>query len=64
MFLLVELFKLWLCLDGRYLNLWIKDFLFCFEILNDVYRLIDLEVWMVICDEKLGYEYIVLFENL
>lgn len=41
--LLVEPSKPRLCLDGRYLNLWIKDSPFRLETLNDVHRLIDSE---------------------
>ena len=61
--LLVEPSKPRLCLDGMYLNLWIKDSPFRLETLNDVHMLIDSEAWMATCDEKSGYEHIALSEN-
>ncbi|XP_052697482.1 uncharacterized protein LOC128175700 [Crassostrea angulata] len=61
--LLVEPSQPRLCLDGRFLNLWIKDSPFRLETLNDVHMLIDSEAWMATCDEKSGYEHIALSEN-
>lgn len=61
--LLVEPSQPRLCLDGRYLNWWIKNSSFRLETLNDVHKLIDSEVWMAICDEKSGYEHIAVSEK-
>ena len=61
--LTVEPSKPRLCLDARFLNLWIRDSPFRLETLNDVHRLVDSEAWMATCDEKAGYEHVALSKD-
>lgn len=63
MFFIVELSKLCFCYDECYINLWIKDLFFWLEILKDIYCLVDKNVLLIMCDEKLGYSYIKIDEE-
>ncbi|XP_064641919.1 uncharacterized protein LOC135496488 [Lineus longissimus] len=58
--LTVEPTKPRLCIDNRYLNLWIKDSPFQLETLKHVYRLVDENARMVSTDEKSGYDHVLL----
>lgn len=58
--LTVEPSKPRLCLDARYVNLWIKDCPFTLETLRDVPRMVEKEGYMTSCDEKSGYDHVYL----
>lgn len=64
MLLIVEFSKLRFCYDVCFINLWIWDLFFSFVILKDVYRLVEKDVYMICCDEKLGYDYIKFIREL
>ena len=56
--------KLRLCIDMRYVNLWLKYFPFKFEKLSDALVLIDTmkqvdgDAWATLCDLKSGYHHV------
>lgn len=52
-----------LCLDERYLNLWIKDNPFHLETLKHAHRLIQSKDKMFCCDEKSGYDHVKLNDS-
>lgn len=58
--LVIEPTKPRLCLDARYVNLWIKDLPFTLDTLRDVPRLIQTNGYMTSCDEAKGYDHILL----
>ena len=60
--LTVEPSKPRLCLDARFLNLWMRDAPFSFDKLSDVTRFVYPNSFMKKCDDKSGYERVLLSE--
>ena len=58
--LTVEPSKPRLCLDARFLNLWMKDMPFSLDKLADVSRYIYKGSFMTKCDDKSGYDHVLL----
>lgn len=58
--LTVEPSKSRLCLDARFLNLWMKDMPFSLDKLADVSRYIYKGSFMTKCDDKSGYDHVLL----
>ena len=56
--LTVEPTKPRLCLDARFLNLWMKDMPFSFDKLTDVPRYVYKSSYMTKCDGKSGYDHV------
>lgn len=52
-----------LCIDGRYLNLWMKDCPFSLDKLIDVSRYVYRNSFMTKCDDKSGYDHVLLQES-
>lgn len=61
--LTVEPTKPRLCHDDRYINLWTKDTPFQLENLKHVPRMVEKDVEMITCDEKSGYDHVILCKN-
>ena len=61
--LTVEPTKPRLCLDARFLNLCMKDMPFSFDKLTDVPRYVYKSSYMIKCDDKSGYDHVLLSEN-
>ena len=53
----VEPSKPRICHDERFLNLWIKDFLFSLDYLSDLLRHIGSGHYQTVCDDKSGYDH-------
>ena len=60
--LTVEPSKPRLCLDARFLNLWMRDAPFSLDKLSDVTRFVYPNSFMTKCDDKSGYDHILLPE--
>ena len=60
--LTVEPSKPRLCLDARFLNLWMRNAPFSLDKLSDVTRFVYLNSFMTKCDDKSGYDHILLSE--
>ena len=58
--LTVEPSKPRLCVDARFLNLWMKDMPFSLDKLADVSRYIYIGSFMTKCDDKSGYDHVLL----
>lgn len=54
--LIVELIKFRFCLDVWFLNLWMIDVFFLFDIFVDVFRYVYYGLNMIKCDDKFGYD--------
>ena len=61
--LTVEPSKPRLCIDGRFLNLWMRDMPFSLEKLVDVPRYINRGSFMTKCEDKSGYDRVLLSED-
>lgn len=61
--LTVEPTKPRLCHDDRYINLWTKDTPFQLENLKHVPRMVEKDMKMITCDEKSGYDHVILCKN-
>jgi hypothetical protein len=61
--LTIEPTKPRLCHDARFLNLWTKDNPFSLETLKDIPRIIEKGSYMTTCDEKSGYDHVLLQED-
>ena len=61
--LTVEPSKPRLCIDARFLNLWMRDMPFSLDKLADVPRFIYKGSFMTKCDDKSGYDHVFLSEN-
>ncbi|KAL9972926.1 hypothetical protein ACROYT_G019322 [Oculina patagonica] len=61
--LTVEPSKPRLCIDARFLNLWMRDIPFSLDKLADVLRFIYRGSFMTKCDDKSGYNHVLLSEN-
>lgn len=61
--LTVEPSKPRLCLDARYLNLWMRDCPFTFDKLIDVPRYVYKDSYITKCDDKSGYDHVLLQES-
>ena len=58
--LTVEPSKPRLCIDARFLNLWMKDCPFTLDKLSDVPRYVYKDSYMTKCDDKSGYDHVLL----
>ena len=58
--LTVETSKPRLCMDARYVNLWTRDSPFSLETLKDVPRMVNTGDYMCTCDEKSGYDHVMI----
>ena len=56
----VEPSKPRLCVDARFLNLWMKDVLFSLDKITDVPRYVYHGSYMTKCDDKSGYDHVLL----
>ena len=56
----VEPSKPRMCHDERFLNLWIRDQPFSLDYLSDLPRYIGLGRFQTVCDDKSGYDHILL----
>ena len=61
--LTVEPSKPRLCINARFLNLWMRDMPFSLDKLADVPRFIYKGSFMTKCDDKSGYNHVLLSEN-
>ena len=61
--LTVEPSKPWLCNEDRFLNLWIDDRPFNLDTLGDLTRYVFPDSFQTVCDDKSGYDHILLSEN-
>jgi len=61
--LTVEPTKPRLCLDARFLNLWMRDSPFSLDKLADVPRYVYKDSFMTKCDDKSGYDHVLLQES-
>ena len=61
--LTVEPTKPRLSLDARFLNLWMKDMPFSLDKFTDVPRYVYKSSYMTKCDDKSGYDHVLLSEN-
>ncbi|CAH1798219.1 unnamed protein product, partial [Owenia fusiformis] len=61
--LLVEPSKPRLCHDDRYINLWMRDMPFTLEKLREVPRMVDRGAVLFSCDDKSGYDHVLLSES-
>ena len=61
--LTVEPSKPRLCIDARFLNLWMRDMPFSLDKLADVPRFTYKGSFMTKCDDKSGYDHVLLSEN-
>jgi len=61
--LTVEPTKPRLCLDARFLNLWMKDTPFTLDKLADVPRYVYKDSFLTKCDDKSGYDHVLLTES-
>ena len=61
--LTIGLSKPRLCNDNRFLNLWIADRPFQLDNLRDVMRYTPLDSFQTICDDKSGYDHIILSQS-
>ena len=61
--LMVEPTKPRLCLDVRFLNLWMKDMPFSLDKLTNVPQYVYKSSYMTKCDDKSGYDHVLLSEN-
>lgn len=60
--LTVEPTKPRLCIDARFLNLWMKDMPFSLDKLSEVTRYVYPGSFMTKCDDKSGYDHVMLTE--
>ncbi|XP_070541433.1 uncharacterized protein [Ptychodera flava] len=60
--IVVEPKKPRMCIDMRYLNLWIQDIPFKLDKLVDVSRYLHKDDYQVKCDDKSGYDHILVYE--
>lgn len=56
----MELLKIRVCIDGCYVNLWMRDCLFSFDKLIDVLCYVFRDLYFMKCDDKFGYGYVCL----
>ena len=61
--LTVEPSKPRLCLDARFLNLWMRDMPFSLDKLVDVPKYIYQDSFLTKCDDKSGYDHVLLLED-
>ena len=61
--LIVEPSKPRLCLDARFLNLWMKDMPFTLDKLVDVQRYVFPGSFMTKCDDKSGYDHVLISDD-
>ena len=61
--LTVEPTKPRLCIDARFLNLWMKDMPFSLDKLSEVTRYVYPGSFMTKCDDKSGYDHVMLTES-
>ena len=61
--LTVEPTKPRLCIDARFVNLWMKDSPFTLDRLSDVPRLVYKGSFMTKCDDESGYDHLLLSES-
>ena len=59
----VEPTKPRLCIDARFLNLWMKDMPFSLDKLSEVARYVYPGSFMTKCDDKSGYDHVMLTES-